>query len=96
VSPTVPSTPGPAAPTGGPDSAPRSTAYPVISAADRSRIVEQLADVVAARHPNLTDAQRQELTATLETQVAITETLHAYPLTNADEPVFVVRPGFGR
>jgi hypothetical protein len=70
--------------------------YPPLPEQVRAGVVQQLVDLVAVQQPDLSEAQLRELTATLRVQVDNAETLHAYPLANRDEPIFVVRPGTSR
>lgn len=70
--------------------------YPSLPDDVRAGVVQQLVEVIAVRHANLTEAQIRELTATLQVQVDNAETLHAYPLANHDEPILVVRAALGR
>jgi hypothetical protein len=89
-------TPGIVSADGSPGAAPPGVGYPSLSDQARAGVVQQLVDLVAVQHPDLTEAQLRELTATLRVQVDNAETLHAYPLANRDEPIFGVHPGAGR
>jgi hypothetical protein len=89
-------TPGIDSPDGSPGGAPPGVGYPSLSEQIRAGVVQQLVDLVAVQHPDLSEGQLRELTATLRVQVDNAERLHAYPLANRDEPIFVVRPGISR
>lgn len=67
--------------------------YPPLDPAVRSDVIRNLVDVIRARYgDSLTDDALRDIRACLEDQVGATELLHAYPLTNADEPAFVFVP----
>jgi len=89
-------TPGIVSPDGSLGAASPGVGYPSLSEQVRAGVVQQLVDLVAVRHPDLSEARLRELTATLQVQVDNAETLHKYPLANRDEPIFGVRPGTNR
>jgi hypothetical protein len=69
-------------------------AYPQLSASAVAVLNEKLVDVVALlQREELTDEHLRELTASIELQIANTEKLHQFPLTNADEPAFALTIG---
>jgi len=88
-------TPGIVSADGSPGGAPPG-GYPSLSDQARASVVQQLVDLVTVQHPDLSETQLRELTATLRVQVDNADRLHAYPLANRDEPIFVVRPGTSR
>ena len=68
-------------------------AYPLLDPAQTAAINAKLVKVAALRHPGgLTSAQLTDLTAAMEQQTRHIETLHRFPLTNADEPAFIRAP----
>jgi hypothetical protein len=68
-------------------------AYPPLDAAQTAAMNEELVATVALRHPGkLTTAQLADLAAAIEQQTRHLETLHRFPLQNADEPAFIRSP----
>ena len=65
--------------------------YPLLDNATRAALNEQLARIVSLLHAgHLTEDQTREFVQTLEAQSAAIEQLHRFPLSNADEPAFVM------
>lgn len=60
---------------------------------DKNAVVDKLLELVKFEHPDgrLDEAAIAEIRSELEQQVARSERLSAYPLTNADEPAFAFR-----
>lgn len=69
------------------------TIYPQLPRADRELLVHQLTAIVLARHPDLDDADRDEVISTVTAQVDDSQVLHGFALSNADEPIFVAYGG---
>jgi hypothetical protein len=68
-------------------------AYPPLDPAQIAAINAKLVAIAALRHPgDLTADQLADLTAAVEQQTRHLETLHRFPLNNADEPAFVRSP----
>jgi hypothetical protein len=68
-------------------------AYPSLDSAQLAAINAQLVAIAGLRHPGtLTTAQLADLTAAMEQQTRHLETLHRFPLRNADEPAFIRSP----
>ena len=68
--------------------------YPPLDEATVAAIAERYLEVISLSHPEgLTDAQREEVVATVAQQLAAAERLHRFPLTNAAEPAFVMPKG---
>jgi len=68
-------------------------AYPELDAAQIASTNQHLVAISALRHPGkLTAAQLADLTAAMELQTRHLETLHRFPLSNADEPAFIRAP----
>jgi hypothetical protein len=68
-------------------------AYPSLDPAQLAAINAKLVAIAALRHPvKLTTAQLADLTAAMEQQTRHLETLHRFPLRNADEPAFIRSP----
>lgn len=71
-------------------------AYPQLSAESTSAVAERLAEVVSRYHGDtLADDQLLELRSRLGIQLAAAERLHRFPLSNDQEPIFVVRADEG-
>lgn len=71
----------------------RESSYPSLDEAARAALNQQLANIVSLLHAgHLTEAQRREFVQTLEPQSVALERLHRFPLSNADEPAFVLSP----
>jgi hypothetical protein len=69
-----------------------SSNYPQMHESDRTRIVETLAKMVSLLHPEgLDDGQLREIAANLDVQIANTEKLRRFALTNAMEPAFSIQ-----
>lgn len=65
--------------------------YPALDPARRRRAAELLLALVEARLPGeLTEAQRHAVAAVVGAQLAQTERLHAFELSNSDEPAFAM------
>ena len=68
--------------------------YPQLSASALTALNEKLVEIVALlQREELTNEQSQELEASIRTQIANTEKLHQFPLTNANEPAFALTIG---
>ncbi len=75
------------------DATPRTacTSYPETDPQTAGAIAERLVEVVALRHGSpLSVEQRSELATCVERQLAATERLHGFALSNAHEPAFVM------
>lgn len=71
----------------------RESSYPPLDEATRAAFNRQLANIVSLLHAGrLTEGQERELVRTLEAQSIAIERLHRFPLSNADEPAFVLSP----
>ena len=69
----------------------RESGYPPLDEASRAALNRQLAQIVSLLHAgHLTEGQERELVQTLEAQSVAIERLHRFPLSNADEPAFVL------
>ncbi len=69
----------------------REPSYPPLDGATRAALIRQLAKVVSLMHPGpLTEGQEREFVQTLEAQSMAIERLHQFPLSNSDEPAFVL------
>lgn len=67
------------------------TLYPELDPATVSSLNAKLVDIVLLLHGGaLSDAQLRELTASIRVQIANTQTLHQFALSNADEPAFAL------
>ncbi len=65
--------------------------YPVLNADEVARLRERLFELVSARFGGrLSPDQVNEVREGIEAQIAVAEKLHGFPLTNADEPAFVL------
>ena len=72
------------------------TTYPLLDASATAAVAAAQQRIVVLRQGGeLTERQRAELRTVIEAQIADAERLHAFPLTNADEPAFIVS-GAGR
>jgi hypothetical protein len=71
---------------------PQQRRYPALDPAQTSALNAALVEVVILRHPTLTPQQRTDLAAAMEQQTRHLETLHRFPLANADEPAFIRSP----
>jgi hypothetical protein len=69
-----------------------SRGYPPLDPAQTTKLNATLVEVVMLRHPGLTPQQRADLAAAMEQQTRHLETLHRFPLANADEPAFIRSP----
>jgi hypothetical protein len=70
-----------------------SHAYPPLDPQQTADINAKLAQIAALRHRGkLTTAHLADLAAAVEQQTRHLETLHRFPLTNADEPAFIRSP----
>lgn len=68
-------------------------AYPLLDPEQTAAINTKLVEIVALRHPGrLSSKQLADLAAAMEQQTRHLETLHRFPLKNADEPVFIRSP----
>ena len=66
--------------------------YPELDPEWTSSLNAKLIDIVSLLHGGtLSDAQMREVTACIGVQTANVQTLHRFPLSNADEPAFTVR-----
>jgi hypothetical protein len=73
-----------------------SSVYPILDSASRADIADDLLQIVVRRHGGqVSDGQLTELKAVIEAQLADTEKLHAFALSNADEPAFVMPATYG-
>lgn len=69
----------------------RESSYPSLDEATRAALNRQLANIVSLLHAgHLTEGQEREFVQTLEAQTVAIERLHRFPLSNADEPAFVL------
>jgi hypothetical protein len=67
--------------------------YPPLDPVQTAAINAKLVAIAVLRHPGeLTTAQLADLTAAIQQQTRHLETLHRFPLTNADEPAFIRSP----
>ena len=67
--------------------------YPPLDAAQMTNINAKLVTIAALRCPGeLTTSQLANLTSAIEQQTRHLETLHRFPLGNADEPAFIRAP----
>ena len=67
--------------------------YPQLDSAQTAAINGKLVEVAALRHSGkLTPAQLADLASAIEQQTRHLESLHRFPLTNADEPAFIRSP----
>ena len=65
--------------------------YPALDPDEVARLSERLLELVSARFGGaLSPGQLDEVRGCVEAQIAATEKLHRFPLTNADEPAFVL------
>lgn len=65
--------------------------YPVLDPAAAVSVSEKLLELVRVRFDReLLPEQVEELRDRIAAHIAATEKLHAFPLTNADEPAFVL------
>lgn len=65
--------------------------YPSLDDSTRTAIASRLVEVVSLSHPEgLTDAQRDEIVDRVAAQLAATERLHQFALSNSAEPAFVM------
>jgi methionyl-tRNA formyltransferase len=68
--------------------------YPQLSASALAALNEKLVEIVALlQRGELSSEQSRELAASIRTQIANTEKLHQFPLTNANEPAFALTIG---
>jgi hypothetical protein len=75
----------------GRDQSTKSTTYPILDASAAAAVAVAQQQIVTLRQRGrLTERQIAELQSVIEAQIADSERLHAFPLTNADEPAFVV------
>jgi hypothetical protein len=70
-------------------------AYPALAADAVARAGERLVDLVRQQFGELSPDQVEEVRGRVAAQIAAAEKLHAFPLTNADEPAFVLDLGPG-
>ena len=67
--------------------------YPALDPEQTAAINAKLVEIAVIRHPGqLTTAQLTDLTAAIQQQTHHHETLHRFPLSNADEPAFIRSP----
>ncbi|HEY3717161.1 MAG TPA: hypothetical protein VGL39_21765 [Jatrophihabitantaceae bacterium] len=65
--------------------------YPQLDPATTESVRDRLVEIVSLRHGDaLTDDQLAELEDRIAVQLAATERLHHFPLTNDQEPIFIV------
>lgn len=65
--------------------------YPALDQDEVARLSERLLELVSARFGGrLSPDQVGEVRGRIEAQIAVAEKLHGFPLTNADEPAFVL------
>lgn len=70
---------------------PSAGAYPTLDPARKAAVAHHWLQLVVALQPfALTEIQVAELKAVIDAQLAATEVLHTFPLTNSDEPAFVM------
>lgn len=71
-------------------------AYPSLSADSSAAVTELLVEVVSRYHSTaLAEDQLQELRSRIGIQLAASDRLHRFPLTNDREPIFVIQADEG-
>lgn len=72
------------------------TTYPQLSAAATATMAQRLVDIVSLQHGEaLADDQLLELRTRVGSQLAAAARLHQFPLSNDQEPIFLVRTDEG-
>lgn len=70
--------------------------YPQLSAATTETVAQRLVDIVSLQHGEaLADDQLLELRSRIGSQLAAAARLHQFPLSNDQEPIFLVRTDEG-
>jgi len=71
-------------------------AYPQLPPGSIGRIAQLLTDIVSLQHGDeLADDQLRELRSRIGSQLAAAARLHQFPLSNDQEPIFLVRTDEG-